>query len=504
MDYQLLLNKFASAEELPSGSQQRRLHACLRRAIQQGILLAGTRLPSSRDLAQELRIARNTVVYAYEQLITEGFLISDRRGSVVSQSFSGVAAARQVPAVSSRSKAALAQRAQSVLPLPVAAELSSGFAPGVPSLEDFPVQLWRTMLDRTWRSLGVAQLGYADAAGEPSLRAAIAEYLRALRGVDCDAEQVIITDGTQSSLDLCAHAFADANDTVWMENPGYIGAQIAFRAAQLKIIGIQVDAQGLQATASDWEKHTPKLIYVTPSHQYPTGGVLGLERRLDLIRHANLHGSLIIEDDYDSEFRHDGPPLSAMQGLVDDAPVLYLGTFSKTLFPALRIAYMVVPKSLVKPMRALVAKASLRGRAADQLCLARFIQDGHFALHLRRMRRLYRQRRDALVSALVFELDRQFVGAPEIFSIVGQSAGMHLALRFHTKTLNDVEISTFALAQGIVAPALSVHQVGKRMHGWHGLMLGYAQVKSEEIPALVRKLVSISASYYDGKTDCSS
>lgn len=491
MDYQLLLEKYLSSSDLPAGSAQRRLHACLRRAIQQGILLAGTRLPSSRDLAQELRISRNTVVYAYEQLITEGFLISDRRGSVVSDIFSDMAATQQVVPTPSQPCVALAQRAQGVMPLPVAAELNCGFAPGVPSLADFPVQLWRTMLDRTWRSLDSAQLGYSDAAGELRLRAAIAAYLRALRGVECEAEQVIITDGTQSSLDLCAHAFADPQDKVWIENPGYIGAQIAFRAAQLDIIAIKVDEQGLAPTASDWQRHAPKLIYVTPSHQFPTGGVLGLERRMELIRQAMLTGALIIEDDYDSEFRHDGPPLAAMQGLVADAPVLYLGTFSKTLFPALRIAYMVVPKNLIHPLRALVAKASLRGRSADQLCLARFIQEGHFALHLRRMRRLYCQRRDCLVQALRIELDRQFADADQLFSIVGQSAGMHLALRFHTKLLDDVEISARALAQGIVVPALSVHKVGKRSHSWQGLMLGYAQVTIEDIPVLVHRLVKI-------------
>lgn len=491
MDYQLLLERFSSTQfnhrEQAGWSAQRRLHECLRSAIRHGSLPAGTRLLASRVLAQELGVARNTVVYAYEQLATEGYLRTDRRGSIVS----GIASAQGKPSLANlagKPGSGLSRRAQNLLPFPVAAELHGGFAPGVPSLADFPVTLWRRLLDRTWRALGTAQLSYADAAGELPLRAAIADHLRASRGADCDASQIFITDGTQASLDLCARAFADAKDKVWLENPGYSGAHTAFRAAQLKIIGIKVDADGISPSASDWLRHTPKLIYVTPSHQYPTGSVLGLARRIALIQQATARGTLIIEDDYDSEFRHDGPPLAAMQGLMHgqmpDAPVLYLGTFSKTMFPALRIGYIVVPKHLAGGFAALVAKSTLRGRAADQLCLAEFIKGGHFGLHLRRMRRLYRQRRDVLVASLERHL-------ADLVSIHGDSAGMHLALRFHSALIDDVGISQAALAQGIVVPALSAHSVGGRVHGWCGLMLGYAQVPVEQIDSLVQKLAVI-------------
>jgi GntR family transcriptional regulator/MocR family aminotransferase len=484
MDYELLLERFikshANHRELAGWSAQRRLHECLRNAIRHGSLPAGTRLLASRVLAQELAVARNTVVYAYEQLASEGYLRTDRRGSFVISIASEQA---RLPLVNLASKqgSGLSRRAQSLLPFPVAAELSGGFAPGVPSLADFPVSLWRRLLDRSWRALGTAQLSYAGAAGELPLRAAIADHLRASRGADCEASQIFITEGTQSSLDLCARAFADANDTVWLENPGYSGAHTAFRAAQLKVVGIKVDADGIAPSASDWLRQAPKLIYVTPSHQYPTGCILSLARRIALIQQATAHGSLIIEDDYDSEFRHDGPPLAAMQGLMPNAPVLYLGTFSKTMFPALRIGYIVVPKHLVVAFTALVAKSTLRGRAVDQLCLAEFISAGHFGLHLRRMRRLYRERRDALVTAI-----QQFLG--ELVSIHGDTAGMHLALRFHSALLDDVRISQAALGQGIVAPALSAYSVGSRVHGWSGLILGYAQVPVEQIAPLVQRL----------------
>jgi GntR family transcriptional regulator/MocR family aminotransferase len=486
MDYQLLISRYSNPSEQVGWSAQRRLHACLRKAIQHGSLPAGSRLLSSRVLAHELGIARNTVVYAYEQLVAEGFLHTDRRGSVVMK-----LADMQNSFISKELRsdhgAGLAKRALGIMPLPVAADLCGGFAPGVPALAHFPVSLWRRLSDRTWRSIDTAHLGYANAAGEMVLRCAIADHLRASRGVDCDASQVFITDGTQSSLDLCAHAFADVGDKVWLENPGYVGAHSAFRAAQLKVIGIKVDDDGIAPTSRDWLTQVPKLIYVTPSHQYPTGSVLGLARRIDLIKQAALAGALIIEDDYDSEFRHDGPPIAAMQGLVENAPVLYLGTFSKSLFPALRIAYIVVPKNLIAALASLVGKSTLRGRSADQLTLASFLREGHFSLHLRRMRRLYQKRRDVLVAALDDALG-------DLVSIHGHSAGMHLAVRFRdteTFALLDEKISAQALEQGIVVPALSAHLVGKRQHGWCGLMLGYAQVPEEQIPSLVNKLAKI-------------
>lgn len=482
MGYALLIVRY-SKNQKKACSAQKTLHAALKNAIQDGALAAGTRLLSSRVLAQELGIARNTVVYAYEQLVSEGYLSTDRRGSVVNN-MAVIARKLQAVVLDDEPSLSLARRAQNLMSLPVASDLTSGFAPGVPALADFPMALWRKNLDATWRQLTVAQLGYADAAGELILRTAIADHLRASRGVDCDAEQVIITDGTQSSLSLCAHALADVGDKVWIENPGYVGAQIAFRSAQLNVIGIAVDQDGIAPKTNDWQLHPPKLVYVTPSHQYPTGQVLSLSRRLELIQQARLHGSLLIEDDYDSEFRHDGPPLPAMQGLVPDAPVIYLRTFSKTLFPALRIAYLILPKNLVVTMRALVAKASLRGRSADQICLAKFMRDGHFLQHLRRMRRLYKQRRDALVELLQTQLG-------DIASVYGDTAGMHLSLCFHDGSINDQACSQAALAQGIVAPALSSHAVGKRRQAWSGLMLGYAQVPVEEMPSLVAKLQKV-------------
>lgn len=481
MDYQLLFSAYTALPAHAHGSRQRQLHECLRTAIRDGTLGGGARLPATRTLAQELGVSRNTVLYAYDQLATEGFVLPGCRGTVVAEAAARTA---RLPAPSATPlHVGLSRRAQAV-PTRDAPETPAAFAPGVPALKAFPATLWRRLLDRAWRSQHTEQLNYAPHTGEPALREAIANHLRVARGARLDASQVFITDGTQNSLDLCAQAFADVGDKVWIESPGYLGALAAFKAAQLKPVGIVVDSEGMAPTAADWLRHPPKLIYVTPSHQYPTGSVLSLARRLDLIAKAHAASALIIEDDYDSEFRHDGPPLSCMQGLAADAPVLYLGTFSKTMFPALRMGFAVVPAGLVDPLSALLARTAPRGRAADQLALAEFMQSGQFSLHLRRMRRLYRQRRDALVAALAQQLG-------DVADVYGGSAGMHLALRLRNPQADDALMSQQLRHLGVVAPALSPQAVGQRVQPWRGFLLGYAQVPVEHMPALVSKLAQV-------------
>lgn len=481
MDYQLLFSRYSAVPAHARWSRQRQLHECLRTAIRNGTLGSGARLPATRTLAQELGVSRNTVLYAYDQLATEGFVLPDRRGTVVAELAARVAQpAAPAPAAL---RVGLSRRAQT-LPTREAPETPAAFAPGVPALKEFPVTLWRRLLDRAWRSLRTEQLNYAPHTGEPALREAIANHLRVARGARLEASQVFITDGTQNSMDLCARAFADAGDKVWIESPGYQGALAAFKAAQLKPVGMVVDDEGMAPTAADWLRHPPKLIYVTPSHQYPTGSVLSLERRLDLIAQARKAQALIIEDDYDSEFRHDGPPLSCMQGLAADAPVLYLGTFSKTMFPALRLGFVVVPAALVAPLGAMLSRTAPRGRAADQLALAEFMHSGQFSLHLRRMRRLYRQRRDALVT----ELEQQLGDVADVY---GGSAGIHLALRLRNPRADDAAMSLRLHTLGVVAPALSTQAVGPRVQPWRGFLLGYAQVPVEQMPALVRTLAQV-------------
>lgn len=479
MDYQFLFNQHNATQSGAKQSQQRRLYHCLRDAILRGHLKAGMQLPGSRSLAAELRVSRNTVLYAYEQLVTEGLLLSTGRSTLVASNFP--IAANSSADVNATETWQLSARAQ-LIPWPIDPHGAfTAFMSGVPALAHFPIAIWRRCLERVWREINFQQLDYAHAAGEPVLRSAIAEHLNSTRGVVCNAEQIFITDGTQQSLGICAHALVSADETVWIENPGYGGAFQSLRAAELNVRGIAVDSEGIAPTKENWEKSTPKLIYTTPSHQFPLGSVMSIERRIALIESAKKHGTLIIEDDYDSEFRRDGPPLPAMQGLVADAPVIYLGTFSKTLFPALRIGYMVVPKGLVEPFAAMLKLGYLRGRSADQLALAEFLRAGHFANHLKKMRRLYAARRDALVAAIHKHLG-------DVATIYGGSSGIHLTIAL-PESLNDVSVSDAALAQGIYTQPISRLATGSIM--CNGLMLGYAQVHEDEMEKYIRVLADV-------------
>jgi GntR family transcriptional regulator/MocR family aminotransferase len=483
MDYQLLFDQYNAKQSGPKQSQQRRLYHCLRAAILRGQCKAGTVLPGSRSLAAELKISRNTVLYAYEHLVAEGLLCSGGRSTVVADS---------LPTFTSSVKDAdiarphtLSARAR-LTPWPSDPHGAfTAFMSGVPALSHFPIAVWRRCLERVWRTINHQQLDYADAAGEPILRAAIAEHLTGTRGVVCNAGQIFITDGTQQSLGICAHALAGVGDRAWIENPGYGGAFQSLKAAELNVRGIAVDVDGIAPTEKEWEKFTPKLIYTTPSHQFPLGSVMSIDRRIALIGSAKKYGAIIIEDDYDSEFRRDGPPLPAMQGLVADAPVIYLGTFSKTLFPALRIGYMVVPTGLVEPFAGMLKLGHLRGRSADQLALAEFLRAGHFAMHLKKMRRLYATRRDALVVAIDKHLG-------DVATIYGGSSGIHLSVGL-PGLLNDVSISESAIAQGVYTQPLSRLATGKVL--CNGLMLGYAQVHEQEMEKYIRILAKVIHSH---------
>ena len=280
MDYSALLA--AHAREDPNGpaTRQHRLYAGLRWAILGGQIAEGTRLPSTRALAEELGMARNSVLYAYEHLGTEGFLRSSRHGTVVAQldlergrgAIALDAARACTPTLSRRALALQTEQDDANRSLPL--------WPGMPALDAFPLAAWRRCMERAWRHAGARQLGYAPVQGHLPLRQAIAQYLRVSRGVRCTAEQVFISDGSQGGLELCARTLADVGDTAWIENPGYPGARAAFQAADLRLVPIGVDDEGLAPSAEDWRATPPRLIYITPSHQYPLGAMMSLERRL--------------------------------------------------------------------------------------------------------------------------------------------------------------------------------------------------------------------------------
>ncbi|TVO58706.1 MocR-like pyridoxine biosynthesis transcription factor PdxR [Denitromonas halophila] len=451
---------------------QRLLYQGLRAAILDGRLVAGARLPGSRQLASELGIARNTVMFAYEQLAAEGCLLADRQGTRVAALAVAPSAVVKAPAWP-----ALARRAALAESAPAGPELGA-FAPGVPDVANFPFRAWRGCLDRAWRAARPRHLGYAAPGGEPELRAALAEYLATVRGFRVRPEQVIVTAGTQAALDLCARLLADNGETAWVENPGYPAARTALAMAGLVLHSVPVDGEGMAPMTADWQAHPPRLVLVCPAHQYPSGEVLSLPRRLALIDGVCRSGGWIIEDDYDSEFARGGPALPALFGLQPDAPVVYTGTFSKTLYPGLRLGYLVVPEALADVFAAASASLARSGQGIEQVALADFIQRGHYTTHLRRMRRLYLARQQALRT----ELAR--TPGPET-AIRGGAAGLHVVLTL-PDTLADTAVAARAAERGVVVRALSRYALPPMR--CNGLLLGYGAVPEAQMPEAVRRL----------------
>lgn len=331
---------------------QRALYHTLRDAILQGTLTARSRLPGSRVMAERLHLSRNTVNAALEQLALEGYLTRSRQGTQVAPLASCRQEAGQMPPV------VLPERLQR---LPAAMRRDSptlAFTPGMPAVNYFPLPLWRRLMDNVLREDGSALLGYGEAAGDPLLREAIARHLALSRGIRCDIRQIVITEGALEGVNLCASLLTNPGDSVWLEEPGYLGARSGFQRAGLRVRGMAVDDEGM--CIANGVAEPPRLIFTSPSHQYPCGSIMSAGRRLALVEYARRHGAWIVEDDYDSEFRHSGEPIPAMLGMVPDAPVVYLGTFSKTLFPALRIGFMVMPPALADAAQDAIG-ALLRG-----------------------------------------------------------------------------------------------------------------------------------------------
>jgi GntR family transcriptional regulator/MocR family aminotransferase len=473
MDYLFLL---AAEKRGAPVSRQRRLYNNLRAAIAGERLAAHHRLPSSRELAEQLDIARNTVVHAYEQLSMEGYLSTTRRGTFVA----AVTEPSQERSKHPWPSIAMSRRIRAVPQRPASGDPSLPFTPGVPALDAFPSQEWHLLLRRAYASLQPRDLGYGDARGNILLRTVVSDRLRAARSVRCTPDQLFITNGTQPTLDLLARALADVGDTVWVESPGYGGARAAFAAAGLAVQPVHVDKAGINIDRVKGLKK-PRLIYVTPSHQYPLGSVLSLQRRMELINIAWRLSALILEDDYDSDFRFSGEPLPSLQGLVEDAPVLYLGTFSKTMFPGLRLGYLVVPATAAEPIASILSTLERHGRQMEQVALAHFMMDGRYTRHLNRMRKLYRERHHALREAL----SRHLPNLP----VEGAETGLHLVLRFPDNT-DDVEFVRRARKCGLNPGALSLYG-NEAMPRLSGLVLGHGNLAAAQVDDHVRVLAML-------------
>ncbi len=465
----------------------RQLYEAMRRAVLDGKLAAGERLPSSRDLAEDLGLSRNTVMAALNQLGVEGYLVS----RVGSGTFVNENLPRPLPrphVVHTSRPARLSRRGEALSSTFCATQLEvQPFTPGIADFSAFPVLLWQRLQNKHWRMTYPDMLDYNDSGGYAPLRRAVADYLRVFRSVRLDADQVIITSGTQQSLELCAHLLADHGDTVWVEDPAYWGAVKAFMATGLSMHPVPVDDQGVAPSARD-EAHPPRLIYVTPSHQYPTGAVMSLARRHQLLAAARVHEAWILEDDYDSEFRFSGPPVSSLEGLDQDGRVLYMGTFSKVLYPGLKLGYLVVPKPLVAPFRQAHYDLNRPGQMPLQAALAEFIEMGHFASALRRARQSYAERRRSLLEALKPCLGP---GSRHGAYLSGAEQGLHLCLHLPATT-DDVALAARIAKAGLTARPLSAYCLQRT--DVKGLVIGYGYAPLAEIeqhgPRLARAINS--------------
>lgn len=452
----------------------RQIYLRIKDAIAQGSLLAGSRLPSVRGLASDLGVARATVESAYGQLIAEGFLQSrGQAGTYVSPQL------QNLPV-----RAALTTE---VLPAVAANPLhpsgaTQPFQLGLPALDAFPRALWQRIVGRQLRTAPLAAMAHPSTQGLPELRAAIVNYLQLSRGINCRPEQVFICAGYQALLDLVIGTLLKTGDEVWLEDPGYPVTLPLFRAAGMQPVAVPVDEQGMNIAVGVAAAPRARMAVLTPTHQSPLGVSLSLARRMALLEWAQQQGAWILEDDYDSEVRYHGRPLPPLKSLDRQGRVLYAGTFSKTLFPALRMAYLVVP---LEQVDAFGRSSRLRCCGCPplmQASVADFIHQGHFYRHLKRMRPLYRQRREWLAQALARQLG-------EYLTVSSQAGGIQLLARLTAKGL-DRRIAQEAWQRGLSIQALSDWHIASA--AGDGLLMGFANfTQQSEAERAVARLAEL-------------
>ncbi len=463
-------------DERAAEGLQRQVYVAVRRAILAGVLKSGTRLPSSRALAEDLRVSRTTTLLAYEQLLAEGYL-ETRRGS-------GTYVAGELPdhplQVTSPRRLVrtkhpqLSRRGVALATIPGPSRRLDGppraFRLGVPALDRFPLRLWSQLVNRRMRSMTLGQLDYNDSAGYLDLRKAIAEHVQVARGTTCVADQVFVVTGAQRGLQLICSVVLDPGDRVWLEEPGYPGARSAFTQASARIVPVRVDSQGLDVAAATRQAPDARMAYVTPSNQFPLGVPMSLMRRLALLKWAAKTGAWIVEDDYDSEFRYASRPLQCLHGLDDDGRVIYVGTFAKSIFPAMRLGFVIVPVDLAHHVHAARRAADLHPPLLEQMALAEFIRDGHYATHLRRMRSAYRERQQALEAAVKEFCD----GALRLRTI---QTGLHAVADLDG--IDEERVCDEARERGIEVAPLRMYYVGRPTA--NGLLLGFASTPPDTL-----------------------
>ncbi|HTE50435.1 MAG TPA: PLP-dependent aminotransferase family protein [Kofleriaceae bacterium] len=447
------------------------LYGELRAAILDGRLRRGARVPATRDLAQRHGVSRGVVVEAYERLGDEGYVTSAMgSGTIVSQrvfeDYQATAAGR-APRAGKTAVGGDPRRATS----PAVQPAARPFCPVEPAVKAFPIAIWARTTARTMRSLTARSLSRGDPRGSAALRESIAGYLGAARGVACHPDQIVILSGVQQGLDLIARLLVRPGDAVWIEDPGYGGAVDAFRNAGARIVPVRVDQDGLDPEHGRAQCARPRAVYLTPAHQFTLGVALSLDRRMELLRWARTSGAALIEDDYDSEFRYRGRPLPALKSLAGGDSVFLLGTFNKVLFPSLRCGYLVAPDPWIDRIAALRYQTDLYPSAMLQATLTAFIDEGHFARHLRRMRELYAARREALETHIARRLGG-LLRLPEIQA--GLSTPAYLL-----DGRSSRQACELATREGLDVWALDRHALRRR--DLRGLVLGFAAFSEREI-----------------------
>jgi GntR family transcriptional regulator / MocR family aminotransferase len=463
----------------------KQLYESIRKSILSGRLKGGLKLPSTRTLATELKVSRNTVKSAFEQLLNEGYI----KGKIGA----GTYITDDIPDKLLRVGIDSALSNNNHLKLKLNKELISQtfpprylpendiipFQPGIPSLEDFPFKTWLKILNKIGNNFPVNYLKHIDATGYKGLKESIAYYLQTYRAVNCIPEQIIIINGSQQGLDLICRLLLNENDNVLLEDPGYFGIREAIRTSNVNILPVPVDSDGMQIDLASETNNDINLIYTTPSHQFPLGTIMSISRRLKLLEFARQNGTWIIEDDYDSEYRYNGNPLPSLQGMDKWNRVIYMGTFSKVLFPGLRLGYLVLPSSqLIDSFANEKSIVDRQSPILEQLVTSKFIEEGHFTRHIRKMRILYKERQEFLIKELNKELG-------DIIKIDPSAAGMHL-IAWLPEYLNDKEISSILRKKNVVAYPLSRTVI--KFERKPALILGYTAFNKNQTSAAIKIL----------------
>ncbi len=461
----------------------RQIYDSFRAMILERRLQPGQQIPSTRALADELGISRIPVLGAYAQLLAEGYIESrSGAGTFVTTSLSDrflsarPAAARSV----NEPPSGAVSRVSKLLPVERTPWFpsSGAFSVGQIAYDHFPFRVWSDLVTHHARKVRAGSMNYSDPMGSEEFREVIATYLRAARAVHCEVSQIMVVNGSQHALDLSARVLLDPDSPVWIEEPGYELLRHALTLSGCRLIPVPVDSEGLDVAVGVRLCPNARVAYVTPSHQYPLGATMSAARRLQLLEWAHSSGAWIVEDDYDSEYRYESMPVASMQGLDTGSRVIYIGTFSKTLFPSLRLGYMVIPPSLVDRFLAVRRANDLFPSDLYQAALAEFMSRGHFARHIRKTRQLYAERRNALTQALRKEFGSDI-------EILGAEAGMHLVVTL-PPGLSDRNISLRAAQDGLWLWPLSAAYVGANVR--QGFILGFGGTKAEDMLHHVRRL----------------